>query len=82
MIFTDKGKLAFTRVAGQSCDETFKMDFRPHDKSIFVQAFPNVSVSPSSVVKNVFHTEMIQIKDVDVQLKLGNTTWQKFVQQG
>lgn len=25
---------------------------------------------PSSVVKNVFNTEMIQIKDVDIQLKL------------
>ena len=78
MIFTNKGKLAFTRVAEQSCDETFKMDFRPHDKSILVQAFPSFSVSPSSVVKNVFHTEIIQIKDVDVQLKLGKTTLQKF----
>ena len=78
MIFTNKGKLAFTRVAEQSCDVTFKMDFRPYDKSIFVQAFPCFPVSPSRVVKNVFHTEIIQIKDVDVQLKLGKTTWQKF----
>ena len=29
-------------------------------------------LSPLRVVKNVFHTEMIQIKDVDVQLKLEN----------
>ena len=36
-------------------------------------------LSPLSVMKNVFHTEMIQIKDVDVQLKLGNTTWQKIL---
>ena len=56
---------------------TFNLTIR-----IFVQVFPSLSVSPSSVVKNVFHTEMIQIKDVDVQLKMGNTTWQKILTAG